>query len=141
MRFFVDFDGTITKNDVIDMILERFASEEWRAIEKEWVEGKIGSRECLAQQTALIKISQDDLKKFMKNIEIDPYFTGFLKTAQSFSIPVSIVSDGFRFVIDEVFKNSFRIFPDLIHHLPVFSNDIQWKDGKPEASFPSGALC
>lgn len=141
MRFFIDFDGTITKNDVVDMILERFGSDEWRVVEKEWVEGKIGSRECLSRQIALVKVSQDDFIKFLKTIEIDPHFTGFLKTAQSFSIPVTIVSDGFRFVIDSVLENNFRIFPDLIHHLPVFSNDLVWKNGRAEAVFPEGPLC
>src|SRR3989338_934847 len=141
MKFFIDFDGTITKNDVVDMMLERFASDEWRAVEKEWVEGKIGSRECLSKQTALVKVSQEDLRRFLKTIEIDTYFTGFLKTAQSFSVPVSIVSDGFRFVIDSVLQNSFQIFPDLLHHVPVFSNEIRWRNGKAEASFPDGVLC
>ena len=28
VRFFVDFDGTITENDVVDLILERFAEPE-----------------------------------------------------------------------------------------------------------------
>ncbi len=141
MRFFIDFDGTVTKNDVIDMMLERFASEEWRAVEKDWTEGRIGSRECLSKQMALVSASEEDLRKFLKTIEIDPYFTGFLKTTQSFSISVSIVSDGFRSVIDSVLENNFRIFHDLIHHVPVFSNEILWKNGKPEISFPDGAMC
>lgn len=141
MRFFIDFDGTITKNDVVDMILERFASDEWRAVEKEWTQGRIGSRECLSRQIALVKASQEELRKFLRSVQIDPYFTGFLKTAQSFSIPVSIVSDGFRFVIDSVLRQSFRIFPELVHSVPVFSNELLWRNGRPELSFQDGISC
>src|SRR5471032_695977 len=39
-----DFDGTITRTDVIDTILERFADPSWEAVEDEWLSGKIGSR-------------------------------------------------------------------------------------------------
>ena len=57
IKFFVDFDGTITKKDVVDMILERFADPSWKTVEKDWTEGKIGSRECLTKQLALVSAS------------------------------------------------------------------------------------
>ena len=48
---FLDFDNTITSYDVFDNMLERFAkSQGWVALEKNWKEGRIGSRECLAGQ-------------------------------------------------------------------------------------------
>ena len=49
IKFFIDFDGTITLEDVVDRVLDRFASGEWKKVEREWVEGKIGSRECLSR--------------------------------------------------------------------------------------------
>ena len=50
-----DFDGTVTRTDAVDNILERFADPSWEAIEDEWLSGKIGSRECLGRQLALVK--------------------------------------------------------------------------------------
>jgi 2-hydroxy-3-keto-5-methylthiopentenyl-1-phosphate phosphatase len=32
IRFFLDFDGTIAQNDVVDLILERFADKGWKKI-------------------------------------------------------------------------------------------------------------
>ncbi len=45
-----DFDGTITLKDSTDLLLDRFADPAWLDIEKEWLLGKIGSRECLERQ-------------------------------------------------------------------------------------------
>ena len=36
MLFVVDFDGTISKRDTIDQLLEKFADPSWEELEKEW---------------------------------------------------------------------------------------------------------
>ena len=59
IKFFIDFDGTITLEDVVDRVLDRFASGEWKKVEREWVEGKIGSRECLSRQMSLVSAKQE----------------------------------------------------------------------------------
>ena len=56
-----DFDGTITRTDVIDNILQRFADPSWQAIEAQWVQGEIGSRECLSRQLSLVNASPAQL--------------------------------------------------------------------------------
>ena len=38
-----DFDGTITRSDTVDAILEQFALPQWTDVEAEWAAGKIGS--------------------------------------------------------------------------------------------------
>lgn len=42
-----DFDGTISRADVIDNVLQRFADPSWEGIEQEWLDGHIGSREWI----------------------------------------------------------------------------------------------
>src|SRR5438876_1154800 len=44
---FLDFDGTITRRDAIDAILDAYADPQWLDIEDAWKSGRIGSRECL----------------------------------------------------------------------------------------------
>jgi len=39
---FLDFDGTITRRDAVDAILEKFADPRWLAIEEDWKSGRIG---------------------------------------------------------------------------------------------------
>ncbi|WP_442975539.1 hypothetical protein, partial [Salmonella enterica] len=56
-----DFDGTIAHDDVIDSLLLRFGRAGWDRLEADWREGRIGSRECLAGQVALLDMSRDEL--------------------------------------------------------------------------------
>ena len=50
-RVFCDFDGTIALEDVTDSILERFALDGWQDIELQRKNGRIGSRECMANRS------------------------------------------------------------------------------------------
>src|SRR3990167_7759814 len=96
LRFFLDFDGTITKADVVDLVLERFASPAWRDVEKEWTSGKIGSRECLGRQLGLVAAGMSELNALVDAVDVDAGFVPFLKAAHELSVPVTIVSDGFE---------------------------------------------
>jgi 2-hydroxy-3-keto-5-methylthiopentenyl-1-phosphate phosphatase len=64
-----DFDGTITRTDVIDSILQRFADPSWEAIENAWLAGDIGSRECLSRQLSQVKATPTQLLDLFDNIE------------------------------------------------------------------------
>ncbi|MGH7197743.1 MAG: MtnX-like HAD-IB family phosphatase, partial [Candidatus Omnitrophota bacterium] len=141
LRFFVDFDGTITQNDVVDMILERFASREWRDIEKLWVEGKIGSRECLSRQMQLVSASDEELKKLLSEVQADPYFVSFLRTAKELGVPVSVVSDGFERVIRDILLRELGEEPELLQSLPVYANRLIRNENRFEVVFPEGPLC
>ncbi|MBI4433122.1 MAG: MtnX-like HAD-IB family phosphatase [Candidatus Omnitrophica bacterium] len=116
VRFFIDFDGTISNEDVVDRILERFAKPQWQEIEKEWAEGKIGSRECLDRQLALVSASPGDFEKLLSEISIDPGFVSFMAACRERSIPVVIVSDGFDLVIRRVLAgmNSFLLYSNRL---------------------------
>lgn len=136
LRFFVDFDGTITTEDVVDKILERFADPSWHAIEAEWVSGKIGSRECLSRQFALVNASKAEFARLLSEIRIDPSFIDFVAYAKSADIPVIIVSDGFDVVIETVLKSALLRTPELLTSLSVYSNVLRWGPKGLEASFP-----
>ncbi len=59
VEVFCDFDGTITNRDTVDHLLESLAdntaSPTLEEIEARWVAGEIGSRDCMAQQVALLR--------------------------------------------------------------------------------------
>lgn len=126
LRFFLDFDGTITQSDVVDSVLERFASSEWRKVEKEWVDGKIGSRECLKKQIGFVSTTPDRLDALLSEVSLDPYFISFLKRARDLNIPVAVLSDGFDLIIRNVLERSLVDFPQLLKDLPIYSNALQW---------------
>ena len=141
MQFFLDFDGTITKTDVVDLILDRFASNKWKKVEEEWTQGRIGSRECLSRQIALVSVTKEEFFRLINEVEIDPYFVSFLKRSKAYGVPVTIVSDGFKIVIEEILKRALKNSPDLLRQLPVFSNRLEWVNGRLKACFPDGPSC
>ena len=141
LKFFIDFDGTITQNDVVDMILERFASAEWKKIEAEWVSGRIGSRECLSRQMALVEADRKAFDRLLDEVRVDESFAGFVMRLGELSIPAFIVSDGFDFVIHSVLKRFFNSDPELRFHLPVFSNKLDWVSDRPQVSFSQKEPC
>src|SRR3989338_8999040 len=126
IRFFVDFDGTITTKDVVDLVLERFAKKEWRVVEKDWVEGRIGSRECLSRQIDFVVATEKDLLNLVEEAEIDPHFVSFLKEAKRLAIPVMIVSDGFDLFTEQILNRSLHDVPEILSSLPVFCNKLYW---------------
>jgi 2-hydroxy-3-keto-5-methylthiopentenyl-1-phosphate phosphatase len=129
-KFFCDFDGTITKDDVIDKILEEFADPLWRDIEQSWVKGEIGSRDCLAMQTRLIKAKERDLLGFVEGVEIDETFIDFARYCNSKTIEIAILSDG----IDLFIKSILNRFG--LKDIKVFANGLAHTNGYFEMTFP-----
>ena len=86
-----DFDGTITPTDVIDNILQRFADPSWEAIEDQWLQGEIGSRECLSRQLSLVKASPAELLAYFDTVEIDPDFPDFVDHVIGLGASIEVV--------------------------------------------------
>jgi 2-hydroxy-3-keto-5-methylthiopentenyl-1-phosphate phosphatase len=129
-KFFCDFDGTITKEDVIDGILEEFADPLWMDIEQSWVNGEIGSRECLAMQTKLIRAKEHDLFNFVERIPIDETFVNFARYCEREAVEIFILSDG----IDLAIKSILNRYG--LNDIRVFSNSLVRTNGYFEMTFP-----
>jgi 2-hydroxy-3-keto-5-methylthiopentenyl-1-phosphate phosphatase len=128
--FFCDFDGTITREDVIDRILEEFADPMWMEIEQSWVKGEIGSRDCLAMQTKLIKAKKQDLLDFVKGIEIDPTFIDFARYCKSKSFDLIILSDGIDLFINSILNRY------GLRNIRVYANSLRSPSEGYEMFFP-----
>ena len=134
---FLDFDGTVSTRDAIDLMLERFADEKWIAVEERWKSGSIGSRECLSEQVALIRASRDEIDGLLDEIRLDNGFYELLKHARRHNIKTQIISDGFDYCIERLLS---RI---KAHQRPsFFSSHLEFQDGKWQTDFPhSSDLC
>jgi 2-hydroxy-3-keto-5-methylthiopentenyl-1-phosphate phosphatase len=51
-----DFDGTIVRIDVTDVVLENFADPDWETVKKEWLGGAITARQCMERQVRMIDV-------------------------------------------------------------------------------------
>ena len=91
----LDFDGTISQQDILDSLIERFAmNASWKLIEQRWQTGLIGSRECLQAEFDLLRVSKPELETFLDAIQLDPGIGGLLQLLRSMNVPVAILSDG-----------------------------------------------
>jgi 2,3-diketo-5-methylthio-1-phosphopentane phosphatase len=99
---FLDFDGTISRRDAVDAILEAYADSKWLMYEAEWRAGRIGSRDCLYAQMALVRATQTQLDALLDNIEVDEGFAALLETCAANHVPVHIISDGFDYCIHRI---------------------------------------
>lgn len=130
---FVDFDGTIVPSDATDMILEAFAADGWKDIEREWQAGHIGSRECMTRQIALIRATPEQMLEKISQIDVDPGFATFVQECERNGIGMTVVSDGMDYVIERVLRNAghpqVKFFANRLEHV----GGDRWKLSFPHA--------
>jgi 2-hydroxy-3-keto-5-methylthiopentenyl-1-phosphate phosphatase len=131
LHFAIDFDGTITWEDTTDVLLDRRADPAWLDVEKEWLAGRIGSRECLARQAALIRATPEELGATLMDVAIDPDFAPFVAAASRAGATMQVVSDGFDRCILPLLERAGLQLPVTCNRLsPIEGN--RWA-----AEFPS----
>ena len=132
---FFDFDNTITSFDILDDIIQRFSvNDDWLVLEKDWIDGKIGSRECLAGQLASVRVTKKTLTEYLSGIEVDHFFHRLLGLLKKSGVKPVIVSDSFSFVIRSILQNNgisgIRIYSNRLRFskdrlLPLFEHTNQ----------------
>ena len=116
---FCDFDGTVSRVDVTDSLLEAFALPAWRDLEEEWKAGRIGSLECMQRQVELMRCDRRTLDAHLAQIDIDPAFPAFVAYCEERQLPLQIVSDGMDYVIKFILRRH------RLGHLPVYANRLE----------------
>lgn len=77
-----DFDGTISRVDVGDSVLNRFAQKCREVIDREVVNGSMGSREAYERIASLVRVDAGSLRAHvLKCSAIDPFFVRFYRLA------------------------------------------------------------
>ena len=130
-----DFDGTITNEDIGFNIIQTFAGPGWHDIEDAYQRGEKGSREALEEIFALTRVSEETLTDFVEtHFHVDPCFPAFLNYCESEKVAVTVLSDGFDFYIDLMFRK-FRV------DVPYLANKLRVVDCSLRTDFPhkSGA--
>lgn len=131
-NIFCDFDGTISVKDVIDSLLDRFGLPGWEALEREWRAGRIGSRECMSRQVALLDMSREELHNHLDGLWIDHAFPAFVARAAELGLPVRIVSDGLDYAIDRLLaRYDLDHLPLAANHLAPGMSPRQWQLSSP----------
>jgi 2-hydroxy-3-keto-5-methylthiopentenyl-1-phosphate phosphatase len=131
IEVYCDFDGTITRGDTIDVLLERLADPSWVEIERRWVKGEIGSRECMQMQVPLIRGGWSAIESVLDDVVIDPTFPKFAAWCRKNGVSLKVVSDGIDKVIHHILKR------EKIHVDNVWANHLfEDEGGKLQLTFP-----
>lgn len=95
-----DFDGTITDVDTAAYILDRFAGDDWRAVDRLLEDGSISIDECMSRQFAMITISRDRIIRELEAV-VSPRkgFPDLVRRCASGGTPLKITSAGMDFYI------------------------------------------
>jgi len=103
---FLGFDGTISRRDAVDAILETYADAKWLSFEEEWRAGRIGSRDCLRAQMSLVRASRKPIDALLDEIGIDEGLVALLEMCAGQQITTHIISDGFDYCIRRILSGA-----------------------------------
>jgi 2,3-diketo-5-methylthio-1-phosphopentane phosphatase len=103
---FLDFDGTISRRDAVDAILETYADPKWLTFEADWRAGRIGSRDCLRAQMSLVRASRMEIDALLDEIGIDEDLVALLEMCATQRVPAHIISDGFDYCIRRILSGA-----------------------------------
>ena len=121
----LDFDGTTTRQDAVDAILEAYADPAWLIFEEEWRKGRIGSRDCLRAQISLLRVTREELNALLDEIEVDDGLESLLQMCAIRNIPAHIVSDGFDYCIRRILGRAGSKVPALLRDRRVCASRIE----------------
>jgi len=119
LKIFVDFDGTITTEDVGNAFFETFGGPGYRDTLKEYESGVLSAQETFRRGTRAIGTARlSDVDRFLHQQKIDETFVRFVEFCRVNAIEMYIVSDGLDYYIRGILEIH------NIHGVPFFSNTL-----------------
>jgi len=119
-KIFIDFDGTITKVDIGSAIFEKFGAPDAVAeVIDRYLKDDITAKECwLILCDSIEKLDVKEFDKYIESFEIDATFHDFIKYCNDNNIEHYVLSDGFDYYIDKIFKR------EKLEDLKYYSNKL-----------------
>ncbi len=132
LRLFCDFDGTIAKNDVGNLIFTTFGDPgHWWFLVDQWRNGLIDGRDLWRKQCQVSKMTEQELDEFAATQPVDPAFPAFVTFCEKHNIPVYVVSDGMDAYISRILRFN------GIDNLEIRANHLKFhQDGRLSVEFP-----
>jgi len=132
-KIFIDFDGTITQQDVGEQFFLKFgdADEAYKII-KLWLDGKINSKETWIRLAKTVNnLDLKELDSFLDEMYIDPHFGEFVKFAEENNFQIVILSDGLDYYINKILQR------EKFDYIKTYSNKLEFgKNNEMLLSFP-----
>jgi 2-hydroxy-3-keto-5-methylthiopentenyl-1-phosphate phosphatase len=120
---FVDFDGTISRQDVGNGLFRRFGGAACDALVARYHAGEIGARECFRGEAAAMgRFSVADMDRWIDLQEIDESFGAFAAFCAEAGMELAIVSDGLDYYIRRI------LAPRGLGGIRLYANALSFED-------------
>ena len=132
IKVFIDFDGTITRQDVGDAMFETFGGDISIDAVEQYREGKISARKCFERECeACGEVDRKALGEFLLQQTIDDSFPDFVQFCRTNDIDCCILIDGMDYYIRQILNNY------NLSDVPFFSNILTLEplNGKESVKF------
>ena len=105
-KIFIDFDGTITKQDVGESIFRKFGDKiKVDKIIDDLLSDRISAKQSWIELCDSIdKVDVSVFNDFIYKMEIDSGFHNMVRFCEARNIQIFILSDGFDYYIDMILK-------------------------------------
>jgi 2,3-diketo-5-methylthio-1-phosphopentane phosphatase len=104
----VDFDGTVTKTDLLDTIASRFGDPEvYQEVDDGLDEGRMSLREVITREFRPVRKPLDEVIRWeLENVELRPGFGELVGLAKERGWRLVIVSSGFHELIEPILEHA-----------------------------------
>ena len=99
-RVLLDFDGTISRRDVSDFLVQRYAPEDWKRIKQVYLSGVFHTGSAVRLFKSVRLPPERLLESIGRKIRMTAGFSGFAAYCRARGVRHSIVSGGIDFYID-----------------------------------------
>lgn len=131
----VDYDGTVSRRDVGDLLLERHVADQAmvRKLDRAYADGLLGSRELTRWDLEVLPRDSALLQREAAGVPQDETFPSFVRSVRATGALVEIVSDGLGFYV----ASNLESLDPALADLAVATNENAI-DGPGGVTFPYG---
>ncbi len=128
----MDFDGTISKQDVGEVIFTKFGEpDKVEKIIDDLLNDRISAKESWTKLCAAVPyVDKKQLDELIDSIRVEPTIYDFIDYCNKEGFEIYVLSDGYDYYINRIFNKH------NISGLTVYSNHLEIIDGKLIPSFP-----
>ncbi len=132
-----DFDGTITMNDTLGLVVLHYAPQIWDSMEEKLQSGEMSLMEVMYEEFRHIRATEEEVVELvLAEAGLRPGFSEFVDWVEEQGHELIVVSAGFRVLIDPVLAKA------GLHRLHVHAGDALFSPQGTALSFPpSSADC
>ncbi len=123
-KIFIDFDGTISTQDVGEAIFREFGNKDKvEEIISKLLKDEISAKECWLQLCDSVEdLTVRKLNDFIDKLEIDPTFRKLIQYCNNYNYDHYVLSDGFDYYIGRMFEK------ECLNDVKYYSNKLHIND-------------